>query len=155
MVAGEIILVPLERICKRVVLESIRQVEPALVTAVGSMAEPRSDPSAAVLGAGRVTSAVLSPVFGAIGLVTLLLVLWAVFIRKRGRRRRSHHHSHHHSAGAVEGSQPPGEGQPPATEEKRGRHRRSRRRHRRRNPTLAETGGLPPIRPEIGSEPEP
>ena len=111
----------------------------------------------AILAAWRSDPTVLERIliFGAIGLVTLLLVLWAVFIRKRGRRRRSHHHSHHHSAGAVEGSQPPGEGQPPATEEKRGRHRRSRRRHRRRNPTLAETGGLPPIRPEIGSEPEP
>ena len=28
------------------------------------------------------------------------------------------------------------------------RHRRRRREHRSRNPTLAETGGLPPIRGE-------
>ncbi len=33
-------------------------------------------------------------------------------------------------------------------EDKRERKRRRRREHRPRNPTLAETGGLPPIRTE-------
>jgi len=104
----------------------------------------------AILSTWRSDPAVLERIliFGAIGLVTLLLVLWAVFIRKRRRRRRSHHHTHHHSSSSAESPQPAGEENSPPAEEKRRRHRRSHRRHRRRNPTLAETGGLPPIRPE-------
>jgi hypothetical protein len=91
-------------------------------------------------------------VFGAIGLVTLLALVWAIFIRKRRRRRRSHHHSHQHSAIPTETSaalNDAGAALPPP-EPRKGR--RSRRRHRSRNPTLAETGGLPPIRP--GGPPE-
>jgi len=94
-------------------------------------------------------------IFGAIGLVTALVVLWAVFLRKRRRRRRSHHHEHHGSSvpAQVPGASKDASG--PAPEEHHRRHRRSRRRHRRLNPTLAETGGLPPIRPEAASDPEP
>ena len=82
-------------------------------------------------------------------LLALVLVLWARWYVKRRRHHRHesrsavaptievdeeaghpprHHHHHHH----------------------RHRHRR-RRRHeefRTRNPTLAETGGLPPARPD-------
>jgi type VI protein secretion system component VasK len=94
-------------------------------------------------------------IFGSLGLVTLLVLLWAVFLRKRRRRRRLHHHSHQHSPGPAEVPESPREESAPAPEEKRRRHRRSRRRHRQRNPTLAETGGLPPIRPEEASEAEP
>ena len=94
-------------------------------------------------------------IFGAIGLVTALVVLWAVFLRKKRRRRRSHHHEHHGSSvpAQVPGASKDASG--PAPEEHHRRHRRSRRRHRRLNPTLAETGGLPPIRPEAASDPEP
>ena len=42
-----------------------------------------------------------------------------------------------------------------APPEKRRRRRRSHHRHRPRNPTLAETGGLPPIRPEDPPEAKP
>lgn len=66
------------------------------------------------------------------------LFIWAAFWRKR-RRASSHHHS----------SAQPG-GEPPA-EHKRHRRRRRKSSHpdkRPRNPTLAETGGLPPLRPE-------
>ncbi len=89
-------------------------------------------------------------VIGAIGCVTLLILFWAMFFRKNGRRRR--HHSHHHrheqepapvAAPAVANNL---DAPPPPERHHRRRHRRHR--HRSRNPTLAETGGLPPIRSE-------
>ena len=74
--------------------------------------------------------------------LSVALFIWAAFWRKR---RRKHSSSGHHH-GEV---QPGGN-----TEESPGKRRR--RRHRKhshpdkrpRNPTLAETGGLPPPRPE-------
>ena len=84
-------------------------------------------------------------IFGAIGLVILLIVIWAIFLRKQSRRRRSHHHFsetvHSPRTSAAEDVPPP-----PETHHKR---KRRRRKHRSRNPTLAETGGLPPVRPEL------
>ncbi|MFM8420079.1 MAG: hypothetical protein ACKOEQ_08150 [Verrucomicrobiota bacterium] len=63
--------------------------------------------------------------------VLLLAVVWAVFIRKPGRGRRR-------ERGRLTSAPPPaGSG---------GKSRRRRRRSERRNPTLAETGGLPPLR---------
>lgn len=95
-------------------------------------------------------------IFGAIGLVTALVVLWAVFLRKKRRRRHSSHdHGHHHSSAPAPVPEASKDASPPAAEERHRRHRRSRRRHRRLNPTLAQTGGLPPIRPETASDPEP
>lgn len=78
---------------------------------------------------------------GAVCLLTLVLVLWVVYARKR--HRHHHRHSHHHHAPApgadpVSGSDDNGHS----------RRRRRRRHHRPRNPTLAETGGLPPIKQE-------
>ncbi len=111
----------------------------------------------AILAAWRRDPAVVERVmiFGAIGLVTVLVLLWAVFLRKKRRRRSHHHHGHHRSSGLPESpGASPTDGAPPV-EEKRRHQRHSRRRRRRRNPTLAETGGLPPIRPEDAPEPEP
>lgn len=78
---------------------------------------------------------------GAIFMVAALVILWIVFSGKsrrhaarreeRRRRRRSFHRS---------GAEPEPRGDKPS-----GRRRR-RRHHRPRNPTLAETGGLPPLR---------
>lgn len=85
-------------------------------------------------------------VFAAIGLVTLLVVLWAVYIRKPGRRR-SRHHSHHHTSVAAQPAGGQGDAHAVTPQGRRHRRRRSRRKHRPRNPTLAETGGLPSIRP--------
>jgi len=80
---------------------------------------------------------------GALALVILTAVVWAAFFR---RRRRRHHH-HHRSAGAPEPTSvaavAPARGPNSAP---RRRRRRRRRDHRPRNPTLAETGGLPPLR---------
>jgi hypothetical protein len=53
----------------------------------------------------------------AIGSPIALIVIWAVFFRKRGTHRPR-------------------------------KHRRHRHMRRQLNPTLAETGGLPPVRPQ-------
>jgi hypothetical protein len=96
--------------------------------------------------------------FGALALVTVLLVLWAVYVRKAPRRHsHRHHHHHHHSPEEVNNSSnavPDGDSE--ANDEKQYRRKRRRRReHRPRNPTLAETGGLPPVRSERPSDPLP
>jgi FtsZ-interacting cell division protein ZipA len=92
-------------------------------------------------------------IFGALGLVTLLILAWAVFLRKRRKRRHEHHHSHHDSPKPAEVAQAPAEEDVPSPSGKR-RRRRSGHSHRPRNPTLAETGGLPPIRLETPPESE-
>jgi FtsZ-interacting cell division protein ZipA len=85
-------------------------------------------------------------IFGAITLVTLVVVGWAVFVRKRKDDKEHRHHKHHHH----HQQQPPQESESAPGEEggshRRRKWRRRRREHRPRNPTLAETGGLPPIR---------
>ena len=87
-------------------------------------------------------------IFSAIGVVALLLLLWAAFLRKKHRHRHSHHHGHHHSSRPAEVPAVAPVQDAVAPPVKRRRARRLRRRHRPRNPTLAETGGLPPVRPE-------
>jgi hypothetical protein len=94
-------------------------------------------------------------ILGAIGAVTLLLVLWAMFVRKKRRRRHSHYHEHHHAPKPTEVPLSQQGEDVPAPPEKHRRRRRSHHRHRPRNPTLAETGGLPPIRPEGPPEAKP
>ena len=79
----------------------------------------------------------LTLLFGAVGIVTLLILGWAIFIRKRpdeGSRRYSY------PSRETRGNDKAGE----TTAE--GGRRKRRRKRRSRNPTLAETGGLPPIR---------
>jgi hypothetical protein len=94
-------------------------------------------------------------IFGAIGLVTLLVVLWAIFLRRRRRRRREHHHSHHQSSPPAEVVEALTGQDAAARPYKRRRRRRSSHSLRPRNPTLAQTGGLPPVRPEGPPEPQP
>ena len=92
-------------------------------------------------------------VFTAIALITVPVLVWAVFVRKARRRQRSRRHSHHHSHEPAE-NVAPAEGDNVTTQpRKRRKWRRPRREHRPRNPTLAETGGLPPVR--RGGPPEP
>ena len=97
---------------------------------------------------------------GVIGLLTLLLIIWAAFIRKTPRRRRSRDKKpepasgqsiaeanvNGRNGGPIGGNGSSGGGGRSA------RKRRRRRAHRPRNPTLAETGGLHPIRPEEPAE---
>jgi hypothetical protein len=76
-------------------------------------------------------------------LVATALVIWALFIRKpkedAGRE-------------AARKARPIVEEREDGTIRKRKRLKRLRRAHRTRNPTLAEAGGLPPMR-EDGSQP--
>jgi ABC-type transport system involved in cytochrome bd biosynthesis fused ATPase/permease subunit len=87
-------------------------------------------------------------VLGVILAVSLALVIWALIFSTKARRRRHrhrHHHHHHHqenyrekirknAAGLKELIQP------------HHHHHHHRHEHRPTNPTLAETGGLPPLR---------
>src|SRR5262249_12709897 len=83
----------------------------------------------------------LTFLFGALGVVTLLILAWAIFIRKRPDESSSRYSypsldSRTKSRDNIS--------QSPETNVAK----RRRRMHRSPNPTLAEPGGLPPIRPE-------
>jgi len=93
---------------------------------------------------------------GAVAIVSLILVVWAAFVRKTPRRH-SHHHHHDYSA-REENNEMRSEETGSAEGEGGRRYRRKRRRrrdHRPRNPTLAETGGLPPLRADPPQDPLP
>jgi hypothetical protein len=79
-------------------------------------------------------------IFGAALLLTLILFIWAMFIRHPKRQSKAFGGGDRRERGFL------------VTDAERGKHRSRRRKHRhtkrRRNPTLAETGGLPPIRDE-------
>jgi hypothetical protein len=95
----------------------------------------------------------LTIVIGTAIIVSLLALIWAIFFRKR-RRHHRHSHGQHHS-NPTSGN-PAAPLTPPSQVESdptRRRRRRRRRKERPRNPTLAETGGLPPIRGEGPSPP--
>jgi FtsZ-interacting cell division protein ZipA len=100
-------------------------------------------------------------ILGAVALVALLALVWAAFFRKPRRHRHSHHHHHHHHHRHHHSDEPserpiaPNEADASVPQERRRRRRRSHHRPRPLNPTLAETGGLPPIRPEDPPEAAP
>ncbi len=71
----------------------------------------------------------------AVAALSLLFLIWALFIRKRRKGISGWHFQN--SSGSSTGGQSHAHGR-----------RRRRRPHRPRNPTLAETGGLPPLRSE-------
>ena len=74
--------------------------------------------------------------------VGLALVVWAVYIRKPKAERHSRDYK----------SRPYVEELDDGTIRKRKKRKRLRRHHRERNPTLAEVGGLPPLK---GDSPPP
>jgi len=80
-------------------------------------------------------------IMGVIFLLLILLLFWARYLRKRSR----HHSNPRVSYRVIEGV---GAGSEAGSHHHHRRHRRHRRNHRPRNPTLSETGGLPPPRPE-------
>jgi len=81
------------------------------------------------------------------GILLILLLVWARFLRKKP-------HAHPSSAQSSAPEFAEGEGgQPSHAHHHRHRRRRRRREHRSRNPTLAETGGLPPPRSESQAPP--
>jgi hypothetical protein len=81
-------------------------------------------------------------VLGAILLVVLIAFFWALLIRKSGKRRRKYHHGHHPESYREQIQKGAGEIKELIRQHRRGRHRE----HRPLNPTLAQTGGLPPLR---------
>ena len=114
---------------------------------------------------GKSTRMVLRDVLiilGALLALTLVMVLWARFWRRSSRHHGRHRPHHHHQREKEPLEEPVSEETADAAAEtdapavevlagRRHRHRHHRRRiqrreHRPRNPTLAETGGLPPVR---------
>ena len=85
-------------------------------------------------------------VLGAAGVIALLVILWAIFIRKPQPKDSGRYIYPSGRGGQLRGSDSsvPGE-----------KRRRRRRRRRRAKPTLAEAGGLPPIRSEAFPEDPP
>jgi uncharacterized membrane protein len=87
-------------------------------------------------------------VIGSAVVVVALLLVWVVYFRGSGRhspsRSKSVSKSSDRSA-LVKTEVVKGE-----SGRRKARYRRRRRDHRQRNPTLAETGGLPPQRPDHG-----
>jgi hypothetical protein len=79
--------------------------------------------------------------FGALMLVTAVSTLLIVFLRKR---RLAHSSRHHHSSQVAQRDSFESVKQHSSAPGRQKRHRYRLRRPR--NPTLAETGGLPPLR---------
>ena len=100
---------------------------------------------------GRTTGLLLKDVMVivATGLIlAVVLILWARhYVRRRKRSRRNPHHDRAADSSLTPSVPLAGEGEEPQHRRRR-RKRRRRRDHRSRNPTLAETGGLPPAKPE-------
>lgn len=96
-------------------------------------------------------------VLGAVSVVTLCTFIWAAYFRKRPRQHsRRYDHHHHRSDDQTNAAGAPTSVESEQDSERRYRKKRRRRReHRPRNPTLAETGGLPPLRTERPSDPLP
>jgi hypothetical protein len=86
-------------------------------------------------------------VLGVVTAVALVSLFWAISIRKPHRRGHSRRRHSHHSSG-VPAATPDGSSEEASFLGHHKRRRRRRREHRPRNPTLAETGGLPPVRTE-------
>lgn len=88
-------------------------------------------------------------------IVTLVILVgavfvWAAFIRKPSRPH--HHHHRHHWRRPKPAESETAESSRSLGLFRRKRHRR-RRKNRPANPTLAETGGLPPVRSEDSGSP--
>jgi hypothetical protein len=88
-------------------------------------------------------------IVGAILVLSLILVFWARNITRRKRHRR------HSSSRAETSPATPQDAVSGGREHRHHRRRRQRRDHRGRNPTLDETGGLPPLRNESSATPRP
>ena len=91
-------------------------------------------------------------------LVTLILFVWAAFFRKRRSRRRYHRHHRTFPAPPEKSVDDPplnqnGADQPHKTSF--AQRRRKRRSRNPANPTLADSGGLPPLRATEAKPPAP
>lgn len=86
-------------------------------------------------------------VLGAIVLMTLVLFLWARYLR-RPSRKRSEHYTYPEPTPARPTPEAASDEDEDSAQQVRHRQRYRKRKHehRGRNPTLAEIGGLPPVR---------
>lgn len=104
-------------------------------------------------GTGLVLSDLMLIIVIAVALFTLLL-LWAKYLRNaKGHKRRSGGQKvYRDSSDSNDESDEPEETSASAESRRRFKYRYRRRSHRSRNPTLAETGGLPPSRTEDSAQ---
>ncbi len=126
---------------------------------------PPTDPNGVELKLGLTPGMIQTLiVLGVILLVVVVVFAWVAMRNSPGHssKRRHRHHRHHHHHGqhpheaGTEAAVAPGGTEPEEEFEEEPRmdgkpRRRIRRRHRPRNPTLAQTGGLPPKRPELSA----
>lgn len=91
-------------------------------------------------------------IVGAVGLLTLLIVIW-VSVWRKPRHRHHHSHSQPAEAPALVRYRHVQHEDPGLLALLKPRRKRRKRRFHHRNPTLAETGGLPPIRPDAAPPP--
>jgi len=103
-------------------------------------------------GAGLVFKDLLVIVATGLALGLILLLSARYYVRKMKRRHRRHPGTGLSSSPVAALNQPTGEAESPH-DQRRHRKRRRRRDHRLRNPTLADTGGLPPPKTEGPSHP--
>ena len=94
----------------------------------------------------------LGLVLGAISAVVAMVIIWAVFLRKRRDETARRYREHFIRSQEVQ-AESSGEGGSNGASS--GRRKKRRREHRQRNPTLAETGGLPPVRNDLPTDDPP
>ncbi|MFM7103092.1 MAG: hypothetical protein ACKO3N_18225 [Verrucomicrobiota bacterium] len=116
----------------------------SLPSPIGLMAQASSvlPPTSGGLGLSRTALAGAAPILLALLGAVFLGIVWAVFFRRHPRSGQR---------GVLLANQTPARDASPS----RRQRRRKRRDSRPRNPTLAETGGLPPTRPEGVPPPPP
>lgn len=85
----------------------------------------------------------------ALGLALVIAIVILTMQRDGGAKQ-----SRHGRSARLSTAKPVAPGEESASRKKRRRHKRRRRDHRKRNPTLSETGGLPPKKEDDPGEPE-
>ena len=85
----------------------------------------------------------------ALGLALVIAIVILTMQRDGGPKK-----SRHGRSTRLSTAKPLAPGEEGASRKKRRRHKRRRRDHRKRNPTLSETGGLPPKKEDDSGEPE-
>jgi hypothetical protein len=107
------------------------------------------DPTDPIEGQTSLFDPRLYPMYALLGALALSVVVaafWAVrYTRNKKRRKHRHHHNSHSRTTATVADQ---RVERAAEKRVRKRWRKPRRPHRPLNPTLAQTGGLPPLRDE-------
>jgi len=107
------------------------------------------DPDNPTAGQMSLTDPRLYPIYamlGALAAAVVIASIWAVRYSKKKKRRKKRHH--HHSQTRAGSAEPTARVESEAETKKRKKWRKPRRPHRPLNPTLAQTGGLPPLRDE-------